>query len=150
MYACENKVNVFLWLSNCFVILLILFSFWFHDPFGFFYYGGFDHKFVNWMYWFFKCHCIMLQLTICGVTISCTISTILGCMWRFGTSFVLNSLWSCLEPELWHWLFMGALQFQLSICWDIQEKLAFQIVLNNLAKDDIFEHELKELDILLM
>jgi hypothetical protein len=37
---------------------------------------------------------------------------------------------------------MGALQFQLSICWDIQEKLTFQIVPNNLAKDDIFEHEL--------
>jgi len=47
MYTCENKVNVFLSLSNCFVILLIFFCFWFHDLFEFFYYGGFDHKFVN-------------------------------------------------------------------------------------------------------
>jgi hypothetical protein len=31
---------------------------------------------------------------------------------------------------------MGALQFQISTCRDIQEKLAFQIVPNNLAKDD--------------
>jgi hypothetical protein len=44
MYACENKVNVFSSLSNCFVIL---FGFWFHDLFEFFYYGGFDHKFVD-------------------------------------------------------------------------------------------------------
>jgi hypothetical protein len=45
---------------------------------------------------------------------------------------------------------MGALQFQISTCRDIQKKLTFQIVPNNLAKDDIFDHELKELNILLM
>jgi hypothetical protein len=47
MYTCENKVNVFLSLLNCFVILFYFFGFWFHDLFEFFYYGGFDHKFVN-------------------------------------------------------------------------------------------------------
>jgi hypothetical protein len=36
------------------------------------------------------------------------------------------------------------------LCQDIQEKLAFQILPNNLAKDDIFDHDLKQLDILLI
>ncbi len=46
-------------------------------------------------------------------------------------------------------MFIDALQFIISIYYDIHEKLTFQIVSNNLVENDVFDYELNELMILL-
>jgi hypothetical protein len=91
----------------------------------------------------------MLQLTICGVTHVPSPQFWVVCEVSVQVLFsIVND--NVLNQNHGHWLFMGALQFQILTCQDIQEKLAFQIIPNNLANNDIFDHELKELNILLM